>query len=260
LRQRRTQAPKAYLRFHPDIDQHPDVEGMVMVLCAANRQTPRGRFHDIKALERVLLGDKKRAAAFLKPRMAGKTPDISQLADGTLYVVGWDEWQEGDWTVGERQKRIRERRESGSLEPLLNNVGSVTPALPSRYSTPNARNATNGSLEGNQSNRPVIGSTGKTSTTPLTPNFSERTAPPPSNPCPNCGQEDSVRKDFKNPEAFFCGTRVGGCGHNWTRGQPADDGPNPVEVAYLAKQRAQYLADIKSGAAPKPAWYVEQEA
>lgn len=97
------QLPKAYLRVDPNIDQqHPDPAEMVGLLCAANRQPHRGRFKS-RALMEGILG--KRAVARLIDR-----GDVLELPDGRWYVPGWDEWQEGDWTVSERQSRIRNRR------------------------------------------------------------------------------------------------------------------------------------------------------
>jgi hypothetical protein len=36
--------------------------------------------------------------------------DLVLLEDGYVYLDGWDEWQEGDWKVGERVQRLRARR------------------------------------------------------------------------------------------------------------------------------------------------------
>ena len=93
--------PRAYLRMDPNIDQHPDPLAMVRLMCAAARQSKRGRFKDASALTR-LLG--KRTVAGLVERA-----DVVPLSDGTVYVDGWDEWQEGDLTVRDRMARLRSR-------------------------------------------------------------------------------------------------------------------------------------------------------
>lgn len=98
----RGQLPKAYLRIDPNIDHtHTSPGDMVTLLCAANRQPRRGLFKSpelaLKVLGRGLL------------TRALKRGDLVSHGDG-LYVAGWDEWQEGDFTVGERMKRLRRRR------------------------------------------------------------------------------------------------------------------------------------------------------
>lgn len=103
--------PKAYLRVDPNLAfTHPDPGSFVRLLCLANAQPVRGRFKEWGLLE-VGLGAE--AAQRLKAR-----GDIVEV-DGRWYVAGWDEWQEGDVTVAERQKRIRERRDSTVTPPLL---------------------------------------------------------------------------------------------------------------------------------------------
>lgn len=100
----RGQLPKAYLRVDPNVDQtHPDhLESFVRLLCAAARQPQRGRFRDRSTLEGIL----GRAAVMRLYRRG----DVCNLEDGRVYVEGWDEWQEGDWTVSERMARVRKRR------------------------------------------------------------------------------------------------------------------------------------------------------
>ncbi len=103
---------RAYLRIDPSlferkvIEQHyplPLFAAFVGVLCLAENQPHRGRFRDVRVL-RALLGPGGRMVADLIQR-----GDLIARADGTVYVDGWDEWQEGDVTVGERVKRIRSR-------------------------------------------------------------------------------------------------------------------------------------------------------
>jgi hypothetical protein len=97
--------PRAYLRMSPNLDQHPDPGGMVLLICAANRQPRRGRFRDKATLIRAL--GRARLDRFLK------RGDVLWDGNGCYYVEGWDEWQEGDLTVAERQQRIRDRRRDG---------------------------------------------------------------------------------------------------------------------------------------------------
>jgi hypothetical protein len=100
--------PKAYLRLDPNIDQtHTDPGAMVRLLCAANRQPHRGRFKSRDLMEAIL------GKAIVRDAITRR--DVVEQPDGRYYVPGWDEWQEGDWTVGERQKRIRARRNAGNV-------------------------------------------------------------------------------------------------------------------------------------------------
>jgi hypothetical protein len=113
----RVQLPKAYLRLDPNVDQtHPDLEGLIRLMCAANRQPQRGRFKS-RAIVEIIVG-RSRAKAFIE------RGDLIPQDGGRFYLDSWDEWQEGDMTVGERQKRIRQKR-----------AGAVTPPLPDRDTT-----------------------------------------------------------------------------------------------------------------------------
>jgi hypothetical protein len=94
--------PRAYIRIDPAIiDRHPDPGAMLTVLCLAERQHPRGRFRGTDILD-ARLG---RATV----RKLLKRGDLIEQG-GLVYVEGWDEWQEGDWKVGERMSRVRSRR------------------------------------------------------------------------------------------------------------------------------------------------------
>lgn len=101
--------PRAYLRVDPNIDQHPDPLGMILLLCAGARQAERGRFRDRAVLDRTLGRGRAKAMA--------ARGDVAPLADGRVLIVGWDEWQEGDYTVGERMRRMRARR-SKAVSPV----------------------------------------------------------------------------------------------------------------------------------------------
>lgn len=101
---------RAYLRIDPLIDERKShyspaqLGAYVKVLALASRQTHRGRFRSAKALEGALPAAYAKHVAFLI-----QEGDIVVLADCSLYLDGYDEWQEGDITVGERMKRLRSR-------------------------------------------------------------------------------------------------------------------------------------------------------
>lgn len=95
--------PRAYLRIDPNIDQHPDPLSMVRAMCAAARQPERGRFREPAVLERAVGRRQYRAMV--------ERGDVIKADPGPgVYLDGWDEWQEGDLTVGERMRRMRDRR------------------------------------------------------------------------------------------------------------------------------------------------------
>ncbi len=79
------------------------------VLCFAARQNPRGRFRNLTQL-RGLLGRHARFLPFLV-----NEGDVIAQKDGTVYVDGWDHWQEGDLTVGARMAALRNRRRNGAV-------------------------------------------------------------------------------------------------------------------------------------------------
>lgn len=96
--------PRAYLRMDPNLDQHADPLTMLRLMCAGARQPERGRFKD-RAIIDWAVGRTKVSRAISRG-------DLSQAKDGSLYLQGWDEWQEGDWTVAERMRRMRAGRAS----------------------------------------------------------------------------------------------------------------------------------------------------
>lgn len=99
----RGQLPKAYLRIDPNIDQtYPELRGtFVGLLCAAARQPKRGFFKS-EDQARAILG----TTAYRRFVSRG---DLHTNGSG-VYVDGWEEWQEGDHTVGERMRRVRSRK------------------------------------------------------------------------------------------------------------------------------------------------------
>ncbi len=98
----RGQLPKAYLRIDPNLDStHPAPADMVALMCAANRQPKRGIFKTPELAEKVL-----GRGLF---RRSVERGDLILNGVG-VYVDGWNEWQEGDYTVGERMTRLRSRK------------------------------------------------------------------------------------------------------------------------------------------------------
>ena len=106
---------KAYLRMDPLTDERkagytdPQFRAFFRMLCFAARQQPRGRFRNVAQLK-GLLGTHARFVQFLIDE-----GDLVVNGDGTLYVDGWDHWQEGDLTVGARMAALRNRRRNGAV-------------------------------------------------------------------------------------------------------------------------------------------------
>jgi hypothetical protein len=103
--------PKAYLRLDVNVDQqHPDnLAAFIRLLCAGARQSQRGRFGGRGILE-TLFG---KAAV----RRMYERGDVADQADGRVEIIGWDLWQEGDVTVGERMQRLRSKPSATHQDP-----------------------------------------------------------------------------------------------------------------------------------------------
>ncbi|MCC6312229.1 MAG: hypothetical protein IT345_15135 [Trueperaceae bacterium] len=121
----RGQLPKAYLRLDPNIDRaKADTQwAFIRLLCEANRQPRRGRFKNRAVFDGIM----GRAAA----RKLIEAGDAVERPSGEVVVPGWDEWQEGDVTVAERQRRIRQRRESAVIPPLHDRIPTPEASAPS---------------------------------------------------------------------------------------------------------------------------------
>jgi hypothetical protein len=78
----------------------------------AGRQSKPGRFRSIDALRAILPAAYVRHVDFLLAE-----GDVVIQESGVAYVDGWDEWQEGDLTVGDRMARLRNRRRNGAVTP-----------------------------------------------------------------------------------------------------------------------------------------------
>lgn len=141
---------RAYLRLDPDFAErkraYPDgpFRTLVETLCLAEQEPRRGLFRSLDVL-RALLGRRlTRHIPYLVEHH-----DLELRPDGRVYVVGWDEWQEGDWQVAERMRRVRARREANVTGPTVTNhtVPTVTP--------PSQRRAVGGLAVGGGGKRPT---------------------------------------------------------------------------------------------------------
>jgi len=107
---------RAYHRVDPLMDERKghytpaQLGAYLKVQLLAGRQTHRGRFRSVKALEGALPAAYSKHVAFLIGQC-----DLVTLPDGSLYVDGWDEWQEGDVTVKDRMARLRNRHRNGGV-------------------------------------------------------------------------------------------------------------------------------------------------
>jgi hypothetical protein len=157
---------RAYLRLDPEYSKRKAgypvgaALALIDVLCEAEAQPHRGRFRSEKLL-RLLVGRSARWVGYLLEH-----GDLVKQRDGSLYVDGWDEWQEGDWKVAERVKRIRSRRENEQLELLPGGVTddssptvtrrTVAVDAPTRAARARARSGGGGGgISGGRSGRPL---------------------------------------------------------------------------------------------------------
>jgi hypothetical protein len=93
-----------------------------LVLAFGEHQPHRGRFRNRQVLS-ALLGRRARWISFLMDH-----GDLIEQDKKVLYVDGWDEWQEGDWKVAERMKRVRDRQRRAKAVTATDTV-SVTPPV-----------------------------------------------------------------------------------------------------------------------------------
>lgn len=101
---------RAYIRLDPDFadrkDSYPDgaFRALVTLFCAGALHSKRGVFKN-ERLVRVVLGRHSRWYSYLVEHR-----DLIERRDGTVYLDGWEEWQEGNWQVRERMARVRAKR------------------------------------------------------------------------------------------------------------------------------------------------------
>lgn len=123
--------PKAYLRIDPNLGVTHEAPGeFVRLLSAAYAQPRRGRFKNIGVL-RAAVGRRAADRGVDRHDVVGhgseedcreESGGVPEFCSGDLphlYLRGWDLWQEGDLTVGERAARIRakKRRSNGNVTP-----------------------------------------------------------------------------------------------------------------------------------------------
>lgn len=88
------------------------------VLCLAEEQTPRGYFASRKVLAALLEGANGAGDVYAaEVDYLIQEGDLTEQPDGSLYVDGWFELQEGDWTVNERMRRYRDRKNPKPSKP-----------------------------------------------------------------------------------------------------------------------------------------------
>ena len=107
---------RAYHRVDPLMDERKShytpaqLGAYLKVQLLAGRQSHRGRFRSQAALVGALPAAYAKHVAFLIEQR-----DLVAQQDGSLYLDGWDEWQEGDVTVKERMARLRNRHRNGAV-------------------------------------------------------------------------------------------------------------------------------------------------
>jgi hypothetical protein len=95
------------------------------VQLVAGRQKQRGRFRSLAALKGTLPAAYVKHLDFLIAE-----GDVVLVEDQSVYVDGWDEWQEGDLTVRDRMAKLRNRRRNGTVTETV--TATVTGASPNR--------------------------------------------------------------------------------------------------------------------------------
>lgn len=129
---------RAYLRLDPQLADmkasYPDgaFRAFVETLCFAEQQPSRGVFRNRKLLA-VLLEKRARWIGYLIDH-----DDLIVMPTGHLVVEGWAEWQEGDWKVAERMKRVRSREKATNATVTNDTVATVTGDTPESVTVPSS--------------------------------------------------------------------------------------------------------------------------
>lgn len=142
---------RAYFRIDPKMVENKlkagytpaQIGAYVMLLSQAEQQPHRGRFRslvELKAAMDCMVEEAGPSAAMSKyvPFLL-KQRDVVKLDGGPYYVDGWDEWQEGNWQVAERMRRVRERKHAhGPDTPPITraDTGAGTPVDTARVTPP----------------------------------------------------------------------------------------------------------------------------
>ena len=130
---------RAYHRVDPLMDERKshytaaELGAYLKVQLLAGRQTRRGTFRSVAALRGALPAGYVRYLQFLIDE-----GDLVVRTDGTVYVDGWDEWQEGDLTVRDRMARLRDRKRNDTVTDTVTPSVTSTVTLPSPTAYANA--------------------------------------------------------------------------------------------------------------------------
>ncbi len=114
------------MRLDPDYPEHKSVypDGAIVAhtfcFCFGAQQPKPGVFRNRRLLA-VLLEKRARWIPFLVEHQ-----DLIERPDGSLYVEGWSEWQEGNWQVAERMQRVRARKRNAG-DGAYRNGSDATP-------------------------------------------------------------------------------------------------------------------------------------
>lgn len=145
---------RAYHRVDPLMDERKghytpaQFGAFLKVQLLAGRQTSRGRFRSVAALRAMLPAAYVRHVDFLLSE-----GDLDVLTDGTVYVDGWDQWQEGDLTVKDRMAALRNRRRNAAVTSTVtrpsptairSSVGVSTGVSGESYDSPATRERPDG--------------------------------------------------------------------------------------------------------------------
>lgn len=199
------QLPKAYLRLDPLIDSHPDWEAMVLLMLWANRQPRRGYFKSLDVVKKLL--GRKRLEACIARR------DLARQGDGTFHLVGWEEWQEGDFTVGERMRRYRNKHVTGAVTNGVTLPSPPSEALGSKTLDVRSKEIPVDPPSSSQQGADDDGD--RDGTDPA-----EKPLLLDAARCPDCHATDTLRRG-KGDGGWFCGTKLGGCNAQFRLDDPA---------------------------------------
>lgn len=123
---------RAYHRVDPLMDERKghytpaQFGAFLKVQLVAGRQTKRGSFRSVAALKAMLPGPYAKHVDHLIAE-----GDLDLMADGTVYLDGWNEWQEGDLTVRDRMARLRNRQRNNDRNQAVPEPSQRTGPPPS---------------------------------------------------------------------------------------------------------------------------------